>query len=249
MTSFRVVLGFALLLGLWIVLLATGALDAQFVPWPSTIGRKLLTLCSDWAFQRDFLSTVWRMLMGFVLAGLVGIGAGLVVGHFRRLWSLFFGPLDFLRSFPATAVIPLFLLLLGVGNASKIGVVVFSCALINMIHAIYGVQAASEAHLMMAKVFRARRSVVIAKIVLPGAMPHILAGLRITLSLALVLIVVVEMLIGTGHGLGQRLVEAQMTYRIPEMYAIILVLGATGFVFNRGVVWVQRRLVHWVPIG
>jgi NitT/TauT family transport system permease protein len=239
-------LGFAILLIVWIILLTIGLLDSQFVPWPQEICKRLFSLFCERSFYVEIFSTLLRMSIGFILAFVIGDSIGLLVGYYHSLSRIIESPVDFLRSVPATAMIPLFLFLLGIGNASKIGVVVFACGLINILNAMYGVQSVSYPLLMMATAFSVRRSTILYKIIIPSALPQIIAGLRTTLSLSLVLVVVAEMLIGTGIGIGQRIIDAQLTYRISEMYALIFSLGLIGFLLNRGFVMCEKRLLHWV---
>ena len=143
------------------------------------------------------------------------------------------------------SLIPLFLILLGVGELSRVSVVIFSCSLINLVNSLYGVRSTNDSHLAVAKVFGASRWTVLTRIVLPGSLPHVAAGLRTTLSISLVVVVVGEMLVGSGDGIGQRIQEARFVYEVTDMYALLLALGLIGFGLNRGFVWLESRALHW----
>ena len=245
MRTLHAAAGFGILVAAWVILLVAGIIDARFIPWPHEILMKLMSFLEDGLFYRSLANTLFRAFAGFVLAAALGVSAGLLLGHSRRLGAVFIAPVDFLRSVPSTSLVPLFLFLFGIGDASKVAVVVFSCTLVNLINSLYGVRSASEARLMMAAAFGASRWTVLTKIVLPSSLPHVAAGLRTTLSLSLILVVVSEMLVGTGAGIGQMIMDARFTYRISDMYALILALGLVGFALNRGFVMLEGRVLHW----
>jgi len=190
-------------------------------------------------------ATFFRMMAGFLLASIIGIPLGIVLGHFRKayVFSEFF--IDFTRSIPATALFPLFMLILGVGDKSKIAIVCFSCLFVILINSIYGVWNSPKDRVLMAKTFRATNTQIFSKIILFDALPQIFAGLRNALSIALILAVVTEMFIGTNRGLGFIIYNSKIAYDTPTMYAVIILTGILGYSANRCLLWVERRTIHW----
>ena len=109
----------------------------------------------------------------------------------------------------------------------------------------YGVTHCKKVRVMVAKTLRATPIQIFKYVVFPEALPRVFVGLRLTLSLALILAVVTEMFTGTTNGLGRRIYDAHDTYNIAEMYACILLIGAIGYALNKGFVCLEKRIVHW----
>jgi ABC-type nitrate/sulfonate/bicarbonate transport system permease component len=137
------------------------------------------------------------------------------------------------------------MLVFGVGDASKIAIVAFSCFFVVLINSIYGVWNAPKTRILMARTFRANQFQIFGKIVFFDALPQIFAGLRNALSIALILTVVTEMFIGTKSGLGFLIFNAKIAYDTPTMYAIIILLGILGYTMNMGLLFIEKRLIHW----
>jgi ABC-type nitrate/sulfonate/bicarbonate transport system permease component len=140
---------------------------------------------------------------------------------------------------------PLFMLAFGLGDGSKIALVVFGCALLILVNTTYGVHGGSRTRKMVAETMKASESYIMAKVVLPEALPQIAAGLRLALSLSLIIIVVLEMFIGTKRGLGFLIYNAHMTYQIADMYAFIVLAGLIGYFINQGFVKLEDKVIHW----
>jgi len=191
------------------------------------------------------LSTLWRMLAGFLLAAVAAIPLGVMLGYMRHAYSFSEFLIDFARSVPATALYPLFMLAFGIGNKSKIAIVAFACFFVILINSIYGVWNAPKTRVTMARTLRATWLQTFSKIVLFDALPQIFAGLRNGLSIALIMAVVAEMFIGTNTGLGFLIVNCKLAYDIPTMYAVIIILGAIGYLSSRGLLLIEKKTIHW----
>jgi NitT/TauT family transport system permease protein len=191
------------------------------------------------------LASLYRLTLGFALAVGIGVPLGLLIGSSRRLVESLEFLIDFFRSLPASALFPMFILFFGIGDRSKVAVIVFSCALIILVNAIYGVKNCKEARLRAARAMGANRTALFTKVIFPEALPHIFAGLRISVSIGLILVVVTEMFIGTHRGLGQRIYDAHLMFRIAEMYAVILLTGVLGYVLNKIFITIEAKVFHW----
>ena len=236
--------GPAALIAVWYALCALKVVNPLFLPPPHQVLVALWKLLSSSAAWQDILSTTWRVLLGFVLAGVIGIPVGLFMGYYARVNAAFESVIEFVRSLPAVAVFPLFMFFLGIGDASKIATVVFSCSVVVAVNAMYGVMNTIKTRQTVARLLDASRSEVFLRVVLMDALPQVFVGLRTSLSFAVIVIVATEMFVGR-LGIGQRILQAQLTYRVAEMYAAVFLAGLLGYGLNKGFVALERRVVHW----
>jgi len=133
----------------------------------------------------------------------------------------------------------------GIGDAAKIATTVFGCSLVMAINACYGVMQSKKTRKIIAQLMEATRFEIFRKVTLMDALPQIFVGMRTSLSLAVVIIVVTEMFVGCRVGLGHRIYEAQLTFRTAEMYSSIMVTGILGYIINKGFVIVEAHVIHW----
>jgi ABC-type nitrate/sulfonate/bicarbonate transport system permease component len=230
---------------LWLLITELRLVPALILPSPITVFSRLLSLIFSGEILVDLSATLGRLLAGFSLAVVVGVTIGLVMGTSEPLREALEFPVDSLRSIPATALFPLFLIVLGIGTKSNIALTAFPCIWIMSINTMYGVRNSSQVRKQIAKVFKASSSQQFFKVTLPDALPYIATGLRLSIAIALHMAIVAEMFTGTREGLGRRIFDAQLLLRIPEMYALIIMAGIIGYALNMGWLAVERRLVHW----
>jgi len=230
---------------MWLVMDLLQVVSPIFVPSPIDVFWKGVELISGGVLAKDLLMTIERTLVSFILAVLIGVPLGILLGSSNRLFEACSVLIDFFRSIPGTALFPLFLLFLGVGDAAKIGNAVFASSLIILVNSMYGVKNANKLRIEAAKVMRASRKTIFWKVILPDALPEIAGGLRIAVSICLIVIVVTEMFIGTLFGLGKRIMHSHELFRIPEMYAAILLTGFLGYLLNQLLLILERRYIHW----
>jgi NitT/TauT family transport system permease protein len=243
--KFRWIAGPLVLLIIWLIVYYAQIVNPIFVPSPADVFLKGIELVSGGVLAKDLLMTVERIFLSFVLSVLIGIPFGIVLGGSHRLYDACLVLVDFFRSVPGTALFPLFLLFFGIGDAAKIGNAVFASSLIIIVNSMYGVKNANKLRIETAQVMRASRRIVFSKVILPDALPEIIGGLRIAVSICLIVIVVTEMFIGTEYGLGKRIMHSHEMFRIPEMYAAILLTGLLGYFLNQLLLFFERHYVHW----
>jgi sulfonate transport system permease protein len=193
----------------------------------------------------DFLKTIYRTAASTLIAAVIAIPLGIVLGSSERLYRSLEFVIDFFRSTPASALFPLFLVLFGVGDETKIAVAAFGAVLVILFNVAYGVMNARKTRLLAAKVMGASRWRVLFDVMLFESLPQTFVGLRNGVSLALVIIVVAEMFIGSQDGLGHSVFEAQQLFDMPRMYAAIFAAGALGYGLNLLFLLIERRFVHW----
>lgn len=238
-------LGFAALLALWALIARSGLIHSALLPGPLAVGRELVRLLPSGEFLRDLFSTVGRVAGALSIAAVIGIPAGLAMGVMPRFGRGIELPLDLYRSVPAVALIPLFVVLLGIGESAKVVVGVGAVLPILLLNAAYGARAGSATRRRLVRSLGMTRWQALRLVVFPGALPHLFAGLRVAVSAATTVAVASEMLVGARHGLGRRIYDAQLLFRIPELYATVLSAGALGYGLNRIILLVERRALHW----
>ena len=205
----------------------------------------------DIATYRDVFDTTYRALIGLGLSAVFAVPLGLAFGRLPRLYDLVELLVDFFRSIPSSALFFLFVLLFGVGDASKVAIVFYGCSLIILVNTIYGARPTREKQdrIDMLRSFGASSLQIFFLAIFRDALPHIAAGIRVSLSLSFVLVVVAEMFLASTTGLGRRIYDFYLAYRVPEMYVTIVTLGLVGFVANKVFLQLERRTTFWVPEG
>ncbi len=233
------------LLIVWHAATALQWVNPLFLPTPLETGQTLYTqLIQTGELWPDIFTTLYRTVVAFIIASIAGIALGLLLGYSKLIHSSMGTMVDFARSIPATALFPLFLLFFGIGDEAKIAVGVWAASLIIMVNTSYGVRHANKIRLMVAKAYKLKEIDTFKKVILPEAAPHIAAGLRIALSLTLIVVIVTEMFIGTNVGIGHEIIDAQLVYRVPEMYAAIIVAGVLGYLLNHLLQIAEKQVIH-----
>lgn len=237
--------GLLIILSVWFLVTRFSLVDTFFLPSPETVTVKLFELLKTLDFLKDFLATLQRIIISFILASLFGIPLGLILGSYRKIYRHLEFIVDFFRSIPPTAIFPLFLLIFGIGDISKVAVAAFSGSLIVLFNTAYGVINTDPTRKQLALLVGASRFQVVTQISLFEALPGIITGLRNALSLTIIVIVVTEMFIGSSLGLGRRIIDFEIIYDIPAMYATIIMVGIIGYLANFLFSKSESNLLHW----
>jgi ABC-type nitrate/sulfonate/bicarbonate transport system permease component len=239
------VAGPALLIGIWWVAYAGTLVDPNLLPSP------FATLADTWnniatgKMTKDFVATTLRVFYAFAIAGAFGVPIGIVLGANESIYRSIEFVIDFFRSTPATAMFPLFLLLFGLGEFSKISVAAFAAWLVIVFNVAYGVMNAKQTRILAARSMGASPLRIFKDVIFFETLPQTFVGLRTAVSVALVVIIVAEMFIGATDGLGHRIIDAQISYQLTDMYGSILVAGALGYGANLLFLVVEKLFVHW----
>jgi sulfonate transport system permease protein len=242
--AFLPLIGIAGLLAIWSLVTWRQWVDPVLLPSPTATFSSLLQ-GMEGKLGFDFLKTIYRTAASTLIAAVIAIPLGIVLGSSERLYRSLEFVIDFFRSTPASAMFPLFLVLFGVGDETKIAVAAFGAVLVILFNVAYGVMNARKTRLLAAKVMGASRWRVLFDVMLLESLPQTFVGLRNGVSLALVIIVVAEMFIGSQDGLGHSVFEAQQLFDMPRMYAAIFAAGALGYGLNLLFLLIERRFVHW----
>jgi NitT/TauT family transport system permease protein len=238
-------IGVAGLFAIWSVATSRQWVDPVLLPSPASTFKALWTGMQGGPLGFDFVKTVYRTAAATLIASVIAIPLGILLGSSEKVYRSLEFVIDFFRSTPASAMFPLFLVLFGVGDETKISVAAFGAILVILFNVAYGVMNARKTRLLAAKVMGASRLRVLFDVMLLESMPQTFVGLRNGVSLALVIIVVAEMFIGSQDGLGHSVFEAQQLFDMPRMYAAIFAAGALGYGLNLMFLVIERRFVHW----
>jgi NitT/TauT family transport system permease protein len=230
---------------LWWVVYRLKLVDPVLLPSPEESFRAIWDGFVGGALTRDFLITVQRTLIAFAIAVAAAVPLGVILGSSQRVYESVEFVIDFFRSTPASAMFPLFLVILGVGEGTKIAVAAFGASLLVLFNTAYGVMNARKTRQAAARVMGASRARVMLDVTLLESLPQTFIGMRAGISFALVIVIVAEMFIGSTDGLGQRVINAQMIFNMPEMYATIFAAGVLGYGLNLLFIIIERKFIHW----
>jgi ABC-type nitrate/sulfonate/bicarbonate transport system permease component len=207
----------------------------------------LSTFADTWLFERvgsDVVPSLLRMGVGYAIAVGVGIGLGLLLGLSSRARRAAAPIVEFLRAIPPPALLPFAILVIGVGDSMKVFIIAFVCLwpiLLNTIDGVTGIDPTLRETTRMYGIEGRER---LWRVMLPAASPQIFAGMRTSLSLALILMVISEMVAST-NGIGYFVLQSQRTFALPEMWSGILLLGILGYALNGAFVLIERRVLRW----
>ncbi|RZU31099.1 ABC transporter permease [Blastococcus saxobsidens] len=200
-----------------------------------------------WLFERvgtDVLPSLGRLFTGYAIAVVSAVVIGVALGSSRTLGRMVDPVVQFLRAIPAPVLIPAGILLLGVGSGMKVALIAFVCVFPVLLNTIDGVAGVDPSLRETARSFQIPWRERLFRVVLPSASPQIFAGARISLSLAVIMMVVSEM-VGSTNGIGYFVLQSQRTYAITEMWAGIFLLAILGYVLNVLFLLVERRVLRW----
>jgi ABC-type nitrate/sulfonate/bicarbonate transport system permease component len=200
-----------------------------------------------WLFDRmrsDVLPSLGRLFAGYAIAVVTGILLGLLLGRSPLIRTMATPIVEFLRAIPPTALIPATMLIFGVDDGGKIFLIAMACVWPILLNTIDGVSGVEPTLVDTSRVYRIRRIDELRSVILPSAAPQIFAGMRTSLALAVILMVVSEM-VASSNGIGYFVLQSQRTFAIVDMWAGILLLGILGYVLNAVFILFENRILAW----
>jgi sulfonate transport system permease protein len=238
-------IGPVLLFVIWDLVVRLGLIKVILLPTPAATIEALVTGLAGGPLLVDFGVTVARTLQAFLIAAVVGVPLGVLLGSNERAYRSVEFLIDFFRSTPSSALIPLFLLIFGVSDINKVAIAAFGALLIVLFNSAYGVINARKQRVMAARVMGASRWQIFKDVLIWESLQPTFVGLRSAVSMALVIVIVAEMFIGSENGLGHRIIDTQQVLNVKSMYAAILSAGILGYLLNILFLVAERRIVHW----
>ena len=192
----------------------------------------------------NLLPSLGRMAAGLAIVALAGVGLGLALGRSERTMAYLDPLLQFARAIPPPTLVPVFIVLMHLGSPMQIVSIAAGAVWPILLNTADGARSVDPVQIATARVFQVCAADRLGKIILPSALPKIFAGLRLSLSLALILMVFSELLPGTANGIGFQLTDAQSRSDLPTVWSAIVLLGVLGYLLNTLLLVVQRRALR-----
>lgn len=211
------------------------------------LSRVVESLQEDWIFEQvgtDLVPSLARFTAGYLIAVVAGIGVGTLIGLAPRVRRASQPVVEFLRSIPPPLMLPFALVVIGIGNDSKIAVIALGSVWPVLLNTIDGVRGVDPQMLDMARSFGIGRWTQVTRVVLPAASPKIAVGMRTSLSVGLILMIISEMQAST-NGLGFQVLSAQRSFDTAGTYAGVIVIGVVGLIVNLGFIVAEGRIMRW----
>jgi ABC-type nitrate/sulfonate/bicarbonate transport system permease component len=236
---------FAGFIALWWAASHAGWISRVFLPTPEATFASLQEgLATGGELAAFMLATIVRMLQGWLLASLIGVALGALIGISPTARAYLQPTLEFVRPLPASALLPLAIAMFGLSPAMVLFVVAFGAMWPVLLATVHGFAAVEPRLIEVARCLQMSRSAFVWKVGLPNALPDILAGMRLSMTVSLIVAVVGEM-IASQPGLGQAILLAARAFRASELFAGIALLGVIGFVSNALLSLAERKLLNW----
>ena len=238
------VAGVVVFLAAWQLYAALGPVSDEFLPYPAQVIGQFFSNFALTSFWGAIGATLWAWLLGLVISSVAGLIVGVLIGSSRFLRRSTFTVLEFLRPIPSVALIPIAALAFGPQLEAELLIIVYGCFFVVLIQTLYGVadvdKIAYETTRTMGMTWLQRARY----LVLPTLLPYFMTGVRLSATIALILGISAELIIGTD-GLGQSVAQAQLNGAPVAMYALIITAGVLGIVINVGARAAERKVLFW----
>jgi ABC-type nitrate/sulfonate/bicarbonate transport system permease component len=215
-----------------------------YIPPVSQILIALGQLLVSGEVTTHLATTLRRFVAGYLAAAAIAVSVGIVLGYFRFAHSLAETLIEFLRPMPSVAIIPVAILLLGIGDSMIVAVTVYAAMWPVLVNTIDGVRHIDRTLIDTGRTFRLARRRILWELILPAASPYVVTGLRVSLSIALILVTTAEMVAGS-KGLGFFILDEERSLRSSNMYAGMFLVAALGYALNRLFLGLESRAMKW----
>jgi NitT/TauT family transport system permease protein len=233
---------------IWQVAASAGLLSPLFFPSPLVLARTTGKMAANGELVRNAAATLLRTAVGFLIGSLAGLASGLWMGGVPSVRRSLDPVISALNATPRLSMLPLFMLLLGIGESVRIVVIALSSAVIVSIAAVEAVGGIHRAWVDLARNYGAGAWEMFGAVYVPAVLPQIFTGLRLALGHALVMAVSTELVIPSS-GLGSMIWLAWQTFSTDRLYVAILLTAALGTVLNAGLRAMERRVIPWKSVG
>jgi NitT/TauT family transport system permease protein len=233
-----------LLLVLWEVVARSGVLATVAFPPFSRVFEAFWKLLVTGQIVGLLVPSLERLFIGYFFALVIGVAFGIAMGYFRSAYMLFEPLTEILRPIPSPAYVPIAILFLGLGDEMKIFVIAFSSFFPILLSTHSGVRAVDIIQINTARTFGLSAGAILRKVIVPSASPQIFTGMRVSLAISLIMVVISEM-VASVDGIGFFILNAQRAFRVPDMYAGVVTLGILGYTLNAIFVNIERYVLRW----
>ena len=232
------------LAAIWETFPRLNIVDATFLPPLSEVLKAWWALVLDGELAQHIEASLVRSLSGFGLAILLAIPLGLLIGWYQPVATLLSPVLELFRNTAALALLPVFVLILGLGETSKIALILYGCSWPILLNTISGVRGVDPLLIKAARSMGLSSVRLFQKVVLPASVPTIFTGIRLAGAYSILILIAAE-LVGAKAGLGYLINYAQFNFDVPDMYAGIITISAIGLIVNQALVHLERRFSTW----
>jgi NitT/TauT family transport system permease protein len=229
---------------IWELAPRIGLVDQAFFPTFSSVLISWWNLIITGELFSHFAASITRSFTGFALAVIITIPLGLVIGWYPLARELLNPVLELFRNTAALALLPVFMLLMGIGETSKIAIVIFACTWPILLNTIAAVGSVDPLLIKSARSMNISSFKLFLKVILPASVPMIFTGIRMAGTAAILVLIAAEM-VGAKEGLGYLITYSQYNFQIPEMYAGILTIALLGLLINQGLSILERKFSKW----
>ncbi|MEW2481824.1 ABC transporter permease [Mycobacterium sp. NPDC049093] len=234
----------AAFLGLWEVAPRIGLVDKVFLPPFSEVVSAWFTLLGNGQLAEHVSASLSRALIGLAIAIVISIPLGVAIAWYRPVAEFLNPILELFRNTAALALLPVFILILGIGETSKVALVIYAASFPILLNTISGVRTVDPLLIKSARSLGLSPVRLFQKVILPAAVPTIFTGLRMAAASSILVLIAAEM-VGAKAGLGYLITASQLNFQIPNMYAGIVTIALVGVIFNGIVVAIEGRLSGW----
>lgn len=242
--SFSIILTIPMFLVLWEIVSRAGFYNINLFPPPSRVLLSLVEMAKEGTLLSDIFISIRRVLIGFLLGSFAGINIGILTGR-SKFFNRTLGQLvQLFRPIPVIAFVSLAIIWFGLGELSKYFLILWGVFFPIWLNTHTGISRLEVPYVRAAQSLGANNKRVLTEIIIPAALPYIVAGMRISIAVAYICLVVAEMT-GASEGLGYRVEVTHLVFRIDKMMGILAVLGVLGAVSDKAFVWCRNKLLPW----
>lgn len=233
---------------IWEILPTVGWLDSRLIPPPSQILRGGIGWIESGEFRLDVVSSLTREIIGLVLGCFLGIILGLLTGRIKTIDYILSPLFHIFRAFPPVALLPVFITILGIEDSSKVFSIAFACFFPTWLNTHIGAANIPVEYIQSAKLLSNSSLNIFYRVILPASSTAILTGIRLSIAIGFVLLYVSE-LAGASEGLGYRIANGQMSYRMDVMFAALFVLGGLAALTDWLFVRIMTYFLPWLRLS
>ncbi len=233
---------------LWEFISRSGFVNVALFPPPSKVVVALWGMIVSGTLITDLVDSLWRLIVGLALGSAIGVILGLITGRSKAFARVLNPIIQVLRPLPPVAIIPLIIVWFGIDDGAKIFSIAFAVFFPVWIGAYLGAQQIPQTFLWSARLFTISKFKMFREVIFPASLPFIVSGIRIAIAIGFVMVFVSE-LSGASSGLGYRISISSLSYRIDEMIAALIVLGALGALTDQLFVFTTHKFFPWVALS
>lgn len=222
---------FTVFLLLWEILARTNIISPMFFPQPSRIFTALISAIGSGEIFNHTICSLYRLLVGFIIGGSCGLIIGIMMGWSKRIRHFMNPFVSAIHPIPKIAILPLVMVIFGIGEVSKLALIALTALFPMLINAYDGVRQIQPVYLDVANNLKCSRWLVFKELVLPGSLPFVMSGVRLSINTAFLLTVAIE-LVSAERGLGAYIWMAWQTLRVEKIYAALVIISILGITIN-----------------